>query len=74
MSAIPPMFSSVGAAPSPRSLHGQANKGSIIVTVPPGTPPGLYYLLACGDDTNQVGEANEANNCRASQTRVQVGG
>jgi hypothetical protein len=62
-----------GSRTSSGIAPGQTSKGSITVTVPGSTPAGLYYLLACADDTYQVGEANEANNCRASQTRVQVG-
>lgn len=52
---------------------GQTSKGSVSVTVPASTTPGLYYLLACADDVTQVREADDANNCRASQTKVQVG-
>jgi len=35
-------------------------------------PSGPYYLLACADDLNAVTETNEANNCLASTTTVQV--
>ena len=52
---------------------GATSKGTITVTIPISTPSGLYFLLACTDDLNQVGEGNETNNCRASQTRIQVG-
>ena len=62
-----------GSRPVGPLAKGQASKGSITVSVPASTPPGLYYLVACTDDANQVGEASEANNCRASQTRVTVG-
>jgi hypothetical protein len=44
------------------------------VTAPVATPRGLYYLLACADDLGQVPESNDANNCLASRTRVQIGG
>ena len=33
---------------------------------------GAYFLLACADDTTSVTESNEANNCLASATTVQV--
>jgi hypothetical protein len=40
--------------------------------MPSTIPLGLYYLLACADDTAVVTETNELNNCRASVTPVQV--
>ena len=52
---------------------GSSSKGTVSVIIPTSTPGGLYYLLACADDLGQVGESNETNNCRVSQTRVQVG-
>jgi hypothetical protein len=42
------------------------------VTIPSGTKEGAYYLLACADDMMAVAEGNEANNCIASSSRVQV--
>ena len=51
---------------------GQMEKGAVYVRVPAGTPPGLYYLLACVDDLSQVGEADEGNNCSASVAKGQV--
>ena len=44
----------------------------VTVTVPNNTVLGTYYLLACADDTTTVTETNEANNCLASATTVQV--
>jgi len=35
-------------------------------------PRGAYYILACADSTNRIGEVNEQNNCAFSATRVQV--
>jgi hypothetical protein len=46
--------------------------GAATVTVPSTTPAGSYLLLACADDGKTVGEANEANNCRAAAARVEV--
>jgi hypothetical protein len=40
------------------------------VTIPPGTTPGSYFLLACADDAGQVIESAETNNCRASTGQV----
>ena len=46
--------------------------GTMSVTIPPATPPGNYFLLACADDTLQVMESDETNNCRASGTKLKV--
>ena len=50
-----------------------ASTDSVTVTIPTTTPLRTYYLLACADDTRLVAEASDANNCRASATRVTVG-
>lgn len=42
------------------------------VTIPTNTPLEFYYLIACADDTKQIKERNEKNNCKASQTRIEV--
>ena len=42
------------------------------VTVPSGIPSGTYHLLACVDDTNQVSEDNEDNNCTPSPALVDL--
>jgi serine protease len=49
-----------------------SSSGSVRVRVPVASPVGLYYLLACADDTFRVTETNESNNCRVSVTLVQV--
>jgi heparin/heparan-sulfate lyase len=51
---------------------GAASTGTVTVTVPANTAPGLYYLLACADGTAVVAETVETNNCRASASRVTV--
>jgi tetratricopeptide (TPR) repeat protein len=33
------------------------------VTVPPGTRPGVYHVLACADDREALVEADEGDNC-----------
>jgi len=53
---------------------GLTSSGSTRVRIPAGTAPGLYYLLACADDTLLVQESNELNNCRASSSQMQVTG
>jgi hypothetical protein len=56
----------------PALAPGTASSGGVNVTVPGNTAPGLYYLLACADDTTLVDEVAEGNNCEASSTRVDV--
>jgi len=46
---------------------------SMQLTIPANTVLGTYYLLACADDTQLVSETDEAGNCRASTSTVQVG-
>ncbi len=36
--------------------------GGVNVTIPPGTPPGSYFIGILADDTNRVNEANKNNN------------
>jgi subtilisin family serine protease len=50
-----------------------ASAGSATVTVPSDMSTGIFYLLACADDTALVPELNESNNCAAGSTRLQVG-
>jgi hypothetical protein len=42
------------------------------VTIPSGTTPNAYVLLACVDYSLAVAEADETNNCKASSTTVTV--
>jgi subtilase family serine protease len=62
-------FSAVRSVPG--LAPGATSTGTITVKVA-STTPGVYYLLACADDTGTVVESNEANNCVASATTVQV--
>ena len=57
----------------PALAVGAQSMGSVTVTIPAAVTPGTYYLLACGDDLNNVAERDEKNNCKASATRVSVG-
>jgi len=54
-------------------VSGETSTGNRRVTVPPTTPTGTYFVLACADDLNKVPESDNANNCRASTTTVTVG-
>ena len=64
--ALTPMRNVPALAAGARSL------GTVTVTIPAGITPGLYYLIACSDATNVIGEAIVTNNCRASIGRVNV--
>ena len=59
-----------------RTVNGLAAGASLPtttpVTIPAATLGGNYYLLVCVDDTSQVAETNEANNCRASTAKLTV--
>jgi hypothetical protein len=56
----------------PALAPGRSSTGSRTVKVPPSTPPGVYFLLACADDTEAVAEIERTNNCAASRTTVTV--
>jgi subtilase family serine protease len=51
---------------------GASSTGSLNVSIPAGTPAGLYWLLACADDTSFINESSEANNCLASSSTLQI--
>ena len=43
-----------------------------LATVPSGTGPGDYYLIACADDFAVVDEITVTNNCLASESQVTI--
>jgi uncharacterized repeat protein (TIGR01451 family) len=51
---------------------GATSTGTVTVTIPNNTGLATYYLLACADDTTNVPESNEANNCLASAAQITV--
>jgi subtilase family serine protease len=51
---------------------GASSSGSVVVTVPAGTPVATYFVLACADDTKSTPESDEQNNCRASSQQVAI--
>jgi subtilase family serine protease len=63
-----------GTRAVPALAVNQSSGGSAVVSIPSGTPLGIYYVLACADDVSQVIEANNNNNCISSATRVTVTG
>jgi V8-like Glu-specific endopeptidase len=42
------------------------------ITIPANKRTGSYYMIACADDTKQVSESNEKNNCKASKKKIKV--
>src|SRR5262249_45725926 len=61
-----------GTRPVGSLTAGAFSTGTVTVTIPVSTALGTYFLLACADDTGQVPETNETNNCRASTATIQV--
>ena len=65
--AVPVGSFNVPALPGGASVPAQTS-----VTIPSNLALGSYYVLTCADDTNLVVETNEANNCGAAATVLQV--
>jgi subtilase family serine protease len=61
-----------GSRAVPALAAGAASTGTVTVTIPASTAVGPYYVLACADDTAQVPETSEGNNCRVSTATLQV--
>ncbi|HEU5321354.1 MAG TPA: CARDB domain-containing protein, partial [Methylomirabilota bacterium] len=61
----------LGSRSIPALAAGASHTGSVTVTVPAGTAPGTYFLLAQADAGQAVAETSETNNV-ASRT-LQVG-
>jgi hypothetical protein len=51
---------------------GAQSAGVRTVDVPSSTLPGVYFLLACADDTKVVAESSETNNCIASAGKITI--
>jgi GEVED domain/Secretion system C-terminal sorting domain/CARDB len=52
------------------ATHANSFAGALTATIPNGTAPGQYYLLAALDATNLVAETNEADNIRIASITV----
>jgi subtilase family serine protease len=61
-----------GSRAVPALPAGATSTGKATVKIPAGAAAGTYYLLACPDDTGLVPETDEANNCMASDSTVEV--
>ncbi|MGH7894116.1 MAG: CARDB domain-containing protein [Candidatus Binatia bacterium] len=51
---------------------GASESGSVSVTIPAGTAPGTYYLIATADGDNAVAETQEGNNWTYRSIQVTV--
>ena len=60
-----------GSRAVPILLPGASHQGSATMSVPTGTAPGSYRVLACADDGKATAELDETNNCAAGNA-VQV--
>jgi len=60
----------LGARAVPALASRQASAGATTVTIPPGTPPGAYYIVASADADQAVAESRETNS-RARTIRIQ---
>jgi hypothetical protein len=73
-----------GSRELPTLAPGAVSDGTVSLTIPPSTPNGTYFLVACADDyagdsynqllgrVGRVNESDETNNCRASGSLVIV--
>lgn len=51
---------------------GASSTGSRTVTIPSSIQQGAYRVIACADDTQNVDESDESNNCAAAPTTLLV--
>ncbi len=55
---------------APNASAGGSVKG---IKAPLSTTHGVYFLIACADDTAKIPESSESNNCAASSTQIRIG-
>jgi subtilase family serine protease len=55
----------------PALAAGASNAGSTSVTVPAGTAPGVYHLIARADSDDAVPETRETNNTLSRSLTIQ---
>jgi subtilisin family serine protease len=60
----------VGQRNVPALAAGIANKGTVQVTIPPGTPTGTRYFFVKSDGPGTVAEANEGNNVKQKSIQI----
>jgi subtilase family serine protease len=54
----------------PALAPNATNAATLSVTIPPGTTPGVYYIIAVTDADGTVTETSEANNTRSLVIRI----
>jgi hypothetical protein len=69
-SALGPGAVLVGTRPIPALAAGVSSAGAATVTIPAGTAPGSYFLIARADGDDAIAEYSEANNTRARSLTV----
>ncbi len=62
----------LGARDVPNLNAGASSAGAVNVTIPDGTAPGPYFLIAKADSDEAVAEGNETNNASSRPLRVGV--
>ena len=55
----------------PGLAAGATSSGTTSVTIPPGTVPGSYYIIAKADGPGSITESNELNNTRSKAITIQ---
>ncbi len=60
----------LGSRGVPALAPGQSSAASTPLTIPPGTGPGIYYIIASADAGALIPETNEANNTRTSKITI----
>src|SRR5262249_6572186 len=61
-----------GSRSVPALAAGASSTGTVNIAFPASLATGVYYLLACADDTATNVEIDETNNCVASATTVTI--
>ena len=61
-----------GSRSLPALAPGASHAGSATLTIPAGTPPNTYFLLACADGGSAIVETDKTNICKASSSMVTV--
>jgi subtilase family serine protease len=60
----------VGSRAVPPLSGGASSAGAVTVTIPAGTAPGSYFLIARADGADAIAEYSETNNVRARAITV----
>jgi hypothetical protein len=61
-----------GTRSAPQLASGATATGNASLTVPDTVSAGSFFLLACADAGSAVTESEEANNCEAAGSRVEI--